>query len=184
MATGSSGKSSQVIVLQLLTPGVPAAWPEVEDMAPVTDPAPMGRQRWPVAGSTAQATSCAQPRWRCRSSVQPLQRWVVPIGEGPFGKVRSCAGRRPRRQLWSVSPGARAERVRRCRTLALGWLGVFRRRRGQWQRVLDGEAACPRLRWPWSPRAWSRWPLGCWSPPVWPSAAGCLAWAIAQPCQS
>jgi hypothetical protein len=111
--------------LQLLTPAVPAAGPEVEDMAPVTDPAPMGRQRWPVAGSTAQATSCAQPRWRCRSSVQPLQRWVVPIGEGPFGKVRSCAGRRPRRQLWSVSPGARAERVRRCRTLALGWVGFF-----------------------------------------------------------
>ena len=51
-------------------------------MAPVTDPGPMGRQRWPVAGSTAQATSGAQPRWRCRSSVQPLQRWVVPIGEG------------------------------------------------------------------------------------------------------
>ena len=49
MATGSSGKGSQVIVLQLLTPGVPAAWPEVEDMAPVTDPGPIGRQRWPVA---------------------------------------------------------------------------------------------------------------------------------------
>jgi len=69
----------------------PVPVPEVEDMAPVTDPGPMGRQRWPVAGSTAQATSGAQPPWRCRSSVQPLQRWVVPIGEGPlWGGEQLC----------------------------------------------------------------------------------------------
>jgi len=90
----------------------------------------------------------------------------------------------PRRRWRSVSPGARATRVRRCRTLALGWVEFFRRRRGLWHRVLAGKAACPRLRWPPSPVGSRRWLLGCWSPLVWLSAAGCLAWAIAHPCQS
>lgn len=62
--------------------------------------------------------------------------------------------------------------------------GVFCRRRGLWHQDLDCEAACPRLRWPRSPVGSRWWPLACWSPPVWPSAAGCLACAIAQPCQS
>jgi len=61
---------------ELLTPAIPAAWPEVEHMAAIAEPGLLGRQRRPVAGSTAHATSGAQPRWRCRSSVQPLQRWV------------------------------------------------------------------------------------------------------------
>ena len=62
--------------LQLLTPVIPAAGPEVEHLAAIAEPGLLGRERRPVAVFTAQATSGAQPRWRCRSSVQPLQRWV------------------------------------------------------------------------------------------------------------
>jgi hypothetical protein len=99
-----------------------------------------------------------------------------------LGEGRSRASRRPRRRQWErVTRRKGCARVRLRRTLALGWVGFYRRRRGLWHRGLDCEAASPRLRWPWSARAWSRWPLGCWSPPVWPSAAGCLAWAVAQP---
>ena len=94
MATGSSGKSSQVIVLQLLTPGV----------KPPQAPSPDG--------------GAGLPSSRCSGGWCPLER-------GPFGEERSCAGRRPRRRWRSVSPGTRAERVRRCRTLALGWVGFF-----------------------------------------------------------
>ena len=76
---------------QLLTPAITAAGPEVEHLAAVAEPGLLGRQGRPVAGSTVQATSGAQPRWRCRSSVQPLQRWVVPIGEGSlWGGAQLC----------------------------------------------------------------------------------------------
>ncbi|MEI7667056.1 MAG: AAA family ATPase [Synechococcaceae cyanobacterium ELA263] len=44
--------------------------------------------RRPVACPTAQATSGAQPRWRCRSSVQPLQlRCHLLIGLPASGKT-------------------------------------------------------------------------------------------------
>jgi hypothetical protein len=48
----------------------------VQHLAAVADPGLPGRQRRPVAWATAHATSGAQPRWRCRSSDQPLQRCV------------------------------------------------------------------------------------------------------------
>jgi hypothetical protein len=51
----------------------------VEHLTAIAEPGLLGRERRPVSGFTAQATSGAQPRWRCRSSVQPLQLWVVPI---------------------------------------------------------------------------------------------------------
>ncbi len=61
---------------QLLIPAVPAAGPKVQHPAAVADPGLLWRKRRPVASATAHATSGAQPLWRCRSSVQPLQRWV------------------------------------------------------------------------------------------------------------
>jgi drug/metabolite transporter (DMT)-like permease len=62
--------------LEPLAPAIPEGGPEVQHLPAVADPRHPGRQRWPVAGPTAHATSGVQPRWRCRSSDQPLQRWV------------------------------------------------------------------------------------------------------------
>ena len=62
--------------LHRLVTAIPEGGPEVQHLAAVADPRLLGRQRRPVPLGTAQATSGDQPRWRCKSSVQPLQRWV------------------------------------------------------------------------------------------------------------
>jgi hypothetical protein len=110
---------------QLLTPAITAAGPEVEHLAAVAEPGLLGRQGGRLLALPFKPPQAPSPDGgagllssRCSGGWCPLER-------GPFGEERSCAGRRPRLRLRSVSPGTRAERVRRCRTLALGWVVFF-----------------------------------------------------------
>jgi hypothetical protein len=82
-------------VLHRLVPAIPANGSEVQHLAAIAEPAVAGRGRRPVAGLTAYATSGAQPRCWCCSSVQPLRRWLRcspwAIGPGCRWQVSSCS---------------------------------------------------------------------------------------------
>jgi hypothetical protein len=149
-------------------------------MAPVTDPAPVGRQRWLLAVDGVMAGS--HHLWSPTPlAVQVFCPGAAAVGgahwKEPQGEDRSCAGPWPRRRNRSVSPGARAARVRLCRTLALRWMGFSRGcggRRRPWDRggglwvsevprrgrvLLNaslGPSPSPANLEPWSLSSWSR----------------------------
>jgi hypothetical protein len=73
---GLIGQQLATSDLQPLAPAVPESGPEVQHQPAVADLRIPWRQRRAVPVATTHAASGAQPRWRCRSSAQPLQRWV------------------------------------------------------------------------------------------------------------
>jgi hypothetical protein len=88
--------------LQLLTPAIPAGRTEVEHLAAITDPALLGRERWPLFASGGLGPSSGhlgRPATLARHVVGPALAAVGEVLAKGYGRLQGLGSRCPCRGL-------------------------------------------------------------------------------------